>query len=78
MRLKEGSSDYRYFPDPDLGPIEISKEQKDKWLNELPELPSKKRQKYVKELGLSPYDSCLLYTSPSPRDGLLSRMPSSA
>jgi aspartyl-tRNA(Asn)/glutamyl-tRNA(Gln) amidotransferase subunit B len=57
MRLKEGSSDYRYFPDPDLGPIEISKEQKDKWLNELPELPSKKRKKYVKELGLSPYDS---------------------
>ena len=57
MRLKEGSSDYRYFPDPDLGPIEISKEQKDKWLNELPELPFKKRNKYVKELGLSPYDS---------------------
>ena len=57
MRLKEGSSDYRYFPDPDLGPIEISKELKDQWLNELPELPSKKRQKYVKELGLSPYDS---------------------
>jgi len=57
MRLKEGSSDYRYFPDPDLGPIEISKEQKDKWLNELPELPSKKRNKYVNELGLSPYDS---------------------
>ena len=28
MRLKEGSSDYRYFPDPDLGPIEISKERK--------------------------------------------------
>ena len=57
MRLKEGSSDYRYFPDPDLGPIEISKEQKEKWFNELPELPSKKRKKYVEELGLSPYDS---------------------
>ena len=57
MRLKEGSSDYRYFPDPDLGPIEISKEQKDKWFNELPELPFKKRNKYVNELGLSPYDS---------------------
>ena len=47
MRLKEGSSDYRYFPDPDLGPIQISKEQKEKWFNELPELPSKKRKKYV-------------------------------
>ena len=57
MRLKEGSSDYRYFPDPDLGPIEISREQIEKWLNELPELPSKKRKKYVEELGLSPYDS---------------------
>ena len=57
MRLKEGSSDYRYFPDPDLGPIEISKEQKDKWLNELPELPAQKRKKYVNELGLSSYDS---------------------
>ncbi len=57
MRLKEGSSDYRYFPDPDLGPIEISKEQKEKWLNELPELPSMKRKKYVEEFGLSPYDS---------------------
>ncbi len=57
MRLKEGSSDYRYFPDPDLGPIEISKEQKEKWFNELPELPSKKRKKYFEEFGLSPYDS---------------------
>ena len=34
MRLKEGSSDYRYFPDPDLGPIEITKEQKDKYHEE--------------------------------------------
>ena len=57
MRLKEGSSDYRYFPDPDLGPIEISLKQKDKWLNELPELPSKKRKKYVADFGLSQYDS---------------------
>ncbi len=57
MRSKEGSSDYRYFPDPDLGPIEVSKEQKEKWLNELPELPSTKRKKYVEEFGLSPYDS---------------------
>ena len=57
MRLKEGSSDYRYFPDPDLGPIEISQEQKEEWLNELPELPSKKRKKYVDIFGLSSYDA---------------------
>jgi len=57
MRLKEGSSDYRYFPDPDLGPIEISKDQRKVWLDELPELPSEKRKKYVDQLGLSYYDA---------------------
>ena len=76
MRLKEGSSDYRYFPDPDLGPIEITESQKEIWFKELPELPSKKRNKYVSKFGLSAY--CLLYTSPSPRDLSTSRMPSSA
>ena len=60
MRLKEGSSDYRYFPDPDLGPIEISKDQKNCWNKELPELPAQKRKKYVNELGLSPYDARVL------------------
>ena len=60
MRLKEGSSDYRYFPDPDLGPIEISKAQKQKWFEELPELPFQKRKKYVSQFGLSPYDARVL------------------
>ncbi len=60
MRMKEGSSDYRYFPDPDLGPIEISKEQRNFWLKELPELPAQKREKYVKEFGLSAYDARVL------------------
>ena len=60
MRLKEGSSDYRYFPDPDLGPIEISKEQRNFWFKELPELPAQKRKKYVKEFGLSSYDARVL------------------
>ena len=57
MRVKEGSSDYRYFPEPDLGPIEVSTEQRDTWHQALPELPAGKRHRYQEELGLSPYDS---------------------
>ena len=60
MRLKEGSSDYRYFPDPDLGPIELSKNRIAEWMQELPELPYKKRHKYVNEFGLSAYDARIL------------------
>ena len=40
MRSKEGASDYRYFPDPDLGPIEVSADQRESWRAELPELPA--------------------------------------
>ncbi|MBE9031419.1 Asp-tRNA(Asn)/Glu-tRNA(Gln) amidotransferase subunit GatB, partial [filamentous cyanobacterium LEGE 11480] len=57
MRVKEGSSDYRYFPEPDLGPIEVADTQRDSWQSELPELPATKRARYQSELGLSPYDS---------------------
>jgi len=60
MRRKEGSSDYRYFPDPDLGPIELSKNLISEWMDELPELPYKKRHKYVSEFGLSAYDARIL------------------
>ena len=60
MRSKEGSSDYRYFPDPDLGPIEVSNELKEKWRSELPELPAAKRNRYSTELGLSTYDARVL------------------
>ncbi|AAP99098.1 MULTISPECIES: Asp-tRNA(Asn)/Glu-tRNA(Gln) amidotransferase subunit GatB [Prochlorococcus] len=60
MRSKEGSSDYRYFPDPDLGPIEVSVELQEKWRSELPELPSSKRHRYAEELGLSVYDARVL------------------
>ncbi len=60
MRSKEGSSDYRYFPDPDLGPIEVSQDLKDKWRSELPELPAAKRNRYAAELGLSIYDARVL------------------
>ncbi len=57
MRIKEGSSDYRYFPEPDLVPIEIPVEQLEQWKSELPELPAAKRHRYETELGLSAYDA---------------------
>jgi len=60
MRSKEGASDYRYFPDPDLGPIEVSAEQRQRWQAELPELPAAKRHRYAEQLGLSPYDARVL------------------
>jgi len=60
MRIKEGSSDYRYFPEPDLGPIEVSEAQRLAWLAELPELPSAKRHRYADQLGLSIYDARVL------------------
>jgi aspartyl-tRNA(Asn)/glutamyl-tRNA(Gln) amidotransferase subunit B len=60
MRSKEGSSDYRYFPEPDLTPIVVSAEQRDAWQAELPELPAQKRHRYETQLGLSPYDTQVL------------------
>jgi len=57
MRKKEGSSDYRYFPEPDLPPIRLTPEQIEQWRSELPELPIHKRHRLQKELGLSIYDS---------------------
>ena len=60
MRSKEGSSDYRYFPDPDLGPIEVDERLCQKWHSELPELPAVKRKRYVNQFGLSSYDARVL------------------
>ena len=60
MRVKEGSSDYRYFPEPDLTPIEVPAEQLETWKGELPELPAQKRHRYESELGLSAYDTQVL------------------
>ncbi|WP_449420423.1 Asp-tRNA(Asn)/Glu-tRNA(Gln) amidotransferase subunit GatB [Phormidium nigroviride] len=60
MRLKEGSSDYRYFPEPDIPPIEVSPEQLQRWEAELPELPASKRDRYENKIGLSAYDARVL------------------
>ncbi|MEG4804063.1 Asp-tRNA(Asn)/Glu-tRNA(Gln) amidotransferase subunit GatB [Microcoleus sp. ARI1-B5] len=60
MRVKEGASDYRYFPEPDLPPIEVSTEQLQDWKAQLPELPASKRYRYETQLSLSPYDARVL------------------
>lgn len=60
MRSKEGSSDYRYFPEPDLAPISLPSEQIEQWRSELPELPAQKRHRYESELSLSAYDARVL------------------
>ncbi len=60
MRSKEGSSDYRYFPEPDLPPILVSEEQLAAWKSQLPELPAQKRHRYESEIGLSAYDARVL------------------
>lgn len=60
MRTKEGSSDYRYFPDPDLIPMHISRELVAELEAKMPELPAAKRGRYLGELGLSAYDAGVL------------------
>ncbi len=56
MRGKEDAHDYRYFPEPDLMPLEISREWVEDIRGKMPELPSAKRQRYM-DLGLSEYDA---------------------
>ena len=57
MRSKEAANDYRYFPEPDLPPITITKEQIDTVAKEMPALPRALFQRYTKEYGLSEYDA---------------------
>src|SRR5574340_47440 len=63
MRTKEEAHDYRYFPDPDLLPLEIGEEWKQQVRATLPELPQAKQARYAGELGLSSYDASLLTAS---------------
>ncbi len=60
QRTKENAHDYRYFPEPDLMPVKVSKEQVDQWRSELPELPVQRRERYVEKLGLPEYDAGVL------------------
>jgi len=60
MRSKEDAMDYRYFPDPDLLPLEFTQEYVDKIKATLPELPDDKKARYIAALGLSPYDASVI------------------
>ena len=59
MRGKEDAHDYRYFPEPDLMPLEISREWVEEIRAKMPELPEAKRQRYM-SIGLSEYDACVI------------------
>jgi len=60
MRSKEEAHDYRYFPDPDLLPVNLTEEFVEEIRRTLPELPDEKKQRFVDELGLSGYDADVL------------------
>lgn len=60
MRGKEGSADYRYFPDPDLRPLVVSRQWVDALRAASPELPHRRFERLTGEFGLSPYDANLL------------------
>ncbi|EFR31393.1 Asp-tRNA(Asn)/Glu-tRNA(Gln) amidotransferase subunit GatB [Eremococcus coleocola] len=60
MRVKEGAADYRYFPEPDIPPVHISRDWVEKVKAELPEMPDQRRQRYVEKYELPEYDAMVL------------------
>ena len=68
MRSKEEAHDYRYFPDPDLLPLELEQAWVDGIAASLPELPDEKKARFVKEYGLSAYDATVLISERASAD----------
>ncbi len=68
MRSKEEAHDYRYFPDPDLLPLEFDQAYVDALAEGLPELPDDKKERLVKSLGLSVYDASVLVSEKATAD----------
>src|SRR5712672_4296260 len=68
MRSKEEAHDYRYFPDPDLLPLELSPDWVDALKAQLPELPDQKKARFIADFGLSPYDASVLVALPARAD----------
>ena len=60
MRSKEDAHDYRYFPDPDLLPLEISNDFIDSIKSEIPELPDEKKKRFIEKYKLTPYEATIL------------------
>ena len=60
MRSKEDAHDYRYFPDPDLLPLEIKNDFIEKIKSEIPELPDEKKKRFIDKFNLSPYEANIL------------------
>ena len=60
MRSKEEAHDYRYFPDPDLLPLEFTAAYVDALKAKLPELPDEKRERFIADFALTPYDASVL------------------
>jgi aspartyl-tRNA(Asn)/glutamyl-tRNA(Gln) amidotransferase subunit B len=68
MRSKESDHDYRYFPDPDLLPLELDAAWVESLKCSLPELPDAKKARFVSELGLTPYDADVVVAEKSHAD----------
>jgi aspartyl-tRNA(Asn)/glutamyl-tRNA(Gln) amidotransferase subunit B len=60
MRNKEEAHDYRYFPDPDLLPLELTESEVEELRQNLPELPDEKKARFMRDFGLSAYDAGVL------------------
>ncbi|MFA5122899.1 Asp-tRNA(Asn)/Glu-tRNA(Gln) amidotransferase subunit GatB [Zavarzinia sp.] len=68
MRSKEEAHDYRYFPDPDLLPLELDAAWVEKLKGTLPELPDEKKARLVADYGIKPYDASVLVAEREPAD----------
>jgi aspartyl-tRNA(Asn)/glutamyl-tRNA(Gln) amidotransferase subunit B len=68
LRSKEDAHDYRYFPDPDLLPLELEPAFLETCKNSLPELPDAKRDRFIADLGMAPYTAAVLTAEKEPAD----------
>src|ERR1700688_392797 len=68
MRSKEFAHDYRYFPEPDLLPLRVSAAWRNEIASAMPELPEAKRKRFIRDFGITPYDTEVLASTPALSD----------